>query len=221
MIGLTERLPSGGRTLRAYSLFALFVRPHRLVMKLLFHEIRRNPFSAARVRCPSHWQLRNSITKRTRCTSSFDPRDSRQLLSHATESVAAKTGDSVGGLLNATLGNLTELVIAIVALQAGQYTLVKASVARAIVTNVLFMLGASFGTKKSYPFERGHRTGQRSTNRALRCSGSCAAQFTISPAESIEFLARRNDIVRNAHRIPGDQRWALRFSRRFSCYGLP
>src|SRR5207247_6138223 len=46
------------------------------------------------------------------------------LLSHATESVAAKTGDSVGGLLNATLGNLTELVIAIAALQAGQYTLV-------------------------------------------------------------------------------------------------
>ena len=34
------------------------------------------------------------------------------LLSHATESVAAKTGDTVGGLLNATLGNLTELVIA-------------------------------------------------------------------------------------------------------------
>ena len=33
------------------------------------------------------------------------------LLSHATESVAAKTGDSVGGLLNATFGNLTELVI--------------------------------------------------------------------------------------------------------------
>src|SRR3979490_797201 len=66
------------------------------------------------------------------------------LLSHATESVAAKTGDSVGGLLNATLGNLTELVIAIAALQAGQYTLGKASLAGAIVTNTLFMLGASF-----------------------------------------------------------------------------
>ena len=50
----------------------------------------------------------------------------------------------MGGLLNATLGNLTELVIAIAALQAGQYTLVKASVAGAIVTNALFMLGASF-----------------------------------------------------------------------------
>jgi len=66
------------------------------------------------------------------------------LLSHATQSVAAKTGDAVGGLLNATLGNLTELVIALTALRAGQYMLVKASIAGAIVTNTLFMLGASF-----------------------------------------------------------------------------
>jgi Ca2+:H+ antiporter len=66
------------------------------------------------------------------------------LLSQATESVAAKTGDTVGGLLNATLGNLTELVIAFTALRAGQYMLVKASIAGAIVTNTLFMLGASF-----------------------------------------------------------------------------
>jgi Ca2+:H+ antiporter len=66
------------------------------------------------------------------------------LLSHATESVAAKTGDTVGGLLNATLGNLTELVIALAALRSGQYLLVKASIAGAIVTNTLFMLGTSF-----------------------------------------------------------------------------
>jgi len=65
------------------------------------------------------------------------------LLSHATESVAASTGDAVGGLLNATLGNLTELVIALTALGAGQYMLVKGSIAGAIVTNSLFMLGAS------------------------------------------------------------------------------
>src|SRR5688500_13524793 len=66
------------------------------------------------------------------------------LLSHATASVASKTGDGVGGLLNATLGNLTELVIALTALSAGQYMLVKASIAGAIVTNSMFMLGASF-----------------------------------------------------------------------------
>jgi Ca2+:H+ antiporter len=66
------------------------------------------------------------------------------LLSHATESVAERTGDAAGGLLNATLGNLTELVIATAALRAGEYALVKGSVAGAIVTNALFMLGASF-----------------------------------------------------------------------------
>src|SRR5678815_1112676 len=66
------------------------------------------------------------------------------LLSHATESVAAKTGDAIGGLLNATLGNLTELVIAITALRAGMFDLVKASIAGAIVTNGLFMLGGAF-----------------------------------------------------------------------------
>src|SRR5215211_530226 len=66
------------------------------------------------------------------------------LLSHATEAVAAKTGDAVGGLLNATLGNLTELVIAVTALRAGQYMLVKASIAGPIVTNTLFIMGASF-----------------------------------------------------------------------------
>jgi len=66
------------------------------------------------------------------------------LLSLATEQVAAHTGDAVGGLLNATLGNLTELIIGLTALQAGEYLLVKASIAGAIVTNALFMTGAAF-----------------------------------------------------------------------------
>jgi Ca2+:H+ antiporter len=66
------------------------------------------------------------------------------LLSRATEAISVRTGDAVGGLLNATLGNLTELVISLAALQAGQYQLVKASLAGAIVTNTLFMLGGAF-----------------------------------------------------------------------------
>jgi Ca2+:H+ antiporter len=65
-------------------------------------------------------------------------------LSHATEGIAAKTGDTIGGMLNATLGNLTELVIFIAALRQGMIELVKASIAGAIVTNSLFMLGTSF-----------------------------------------------------------------------------
>lgn len=66
------------------------------------------------------------------------------LLSRATESVAAKTGDLIGGLLNATLGNLTELVFTLAALRAGMLDLVKAALAGAIVTNTLFMLGGAF-----------------------------------------------------------------------------
>lgn len=64
-------------------------------------------------------------------------------LSHATEGIAAKTGDTLGGLLNATLGNLTELVIFIAALRAGMTDLIKASIAGAVVTNSVFMLGMS------------------------------------------------------------------------------
>ena len=66
------------------------------------------------------------------------------LMSHATESVASNTGVGVGGVLNATFGNITELIIALTGLKAGEYMLVKASIAGAIVTNTLFMLGMAF-----------------------------------------------------------------------------
>src|SRR5438445_820622 len=116
-------------------------------MKLLLQEIRRNPLLWLLIFVPialAAEKLDHEAHTLHFVLSVLAILPLAVLLSHATESVAAKTGDSVGGLLNATLGNLTELVIAIAALQAGQYTLVKASVAGAIVTNSLFMLGASF-----------------------------------------------------------------------------
>jgi Ca2+:H+ antiporter len=116
-------------------------------MKPLLHEIRRNPLLWLLVFVPvvlviEHVKPHAYTLHFVLSVVAILPLAT--LLSHATESVAAKTGDSVGGLLNSTLGNLTELVIAITALQAGQYTLVKASIAGAIVTNSLFMLGVSF-----------------------------------------------------------------------------
>ena len=65
------------------------------------------------------------------------------LISLSTESVAARTGDTIGGLLNATLGNLTELIVALTALKAGQILLVKSSLAGAIVAKTLVTLGVS------------------------------------------------------------------------------
>src|SRR5688500_12724753 len=92
------------------------------------------------------------------------------LLSHVTESVAAKTGDAVGGLLNATLGNLTELIIALAALSAGQYALVKASIAGAIVTNSLFMLGI-VSTRRTQAPRAGIQSGQRPSASGPALSG--------------------------------------------------
>jgi Ca2+:H+ antiporter len=64
-------------------------------------------------------------------------------LGKATEEIAAYTGPTVGGLLNATLGNLAELIIAILALRAGLLGLVKASITGSILGNLLLVLGAA------------------------------------------------------------------------------
>src|SRR5260370_6323262 len=93
------------------------------VMKLLLQEIRRNPLLWLLVFVPvalAAEKLNHEAHTLHFILSVFAILPLAVLLSHATESVAATTGDSVGGLLNATLGNLTELVIAIAALQAAQ-----------------------------------------------------------------------------------------------------
>jgi Ca2+:H+ antiporter len=64
-------------------------------------------------------------------------------LGRATEEIAAYTGPTLGGLLNATLGNLAELIIAVLALRAGLVDLVKASITRSILGNLLLVLGAA------------------------------------------------------------------------------
>jgi Ca2+:H+ antiporter len=65
------------------------------------------------------------------------------LLGEATEELAIHTGPRIGGLLNATLGNAAELIITIVALSAGKYELVKASIIGSILGNLLLILGFS------------------------------------------------------------------------------
>jgi Ca2+:H+ antiporter len=64
-------------------------------------------------------------------------------LGRATEEIAVHTGPTMGGLLNATLGNLAELIIALLALRAGLLDLVKASITGSILGNLLLVLGLS------------------------------------------------------------------------------
>jgi Ca2+:H+ antiporter len=70
----------------------------------------------------------------------------------ATEEIALRTGPGIGGLLNATFGNATELIIALFALNAGLVKVVQASITGSIVGNILFVLGlAAFMGGLKYP----------------------------------------------------------------------
>ncbi|KAJ1264397.1 hypothetical protein BS78_09G260100 [Paspalum vaginatum] len=79
-------------------------------------------------------------------------------LSFLTEQVAFYTGPTVGGLLNATFGNITEVIIAIFALYEGNIVVVKCSLLGSILSNLLLVLGtslffgglANLGTEQPY-----------------------------------------------------------------------
>jgi len=64
-------------------------------------------------------------------------------LGRATEHLAERTGEGVGGLLNATFGNAAELIIALMALRQGLTGVVKASLTGSILGNILLVLGAA------------------------------------------------------------------------------
>lgn len=63
------------------------------------------------------------------------------LMGEATEHLAHHTGPGIGGLLNATFGNAAELIIAFMALRAGETEIVKASLTGSILGNMLMVLG--------------------------------------------------------------------------------
>ena len=67
-----------------------------------------------------------------------------RLIVRSTEQLATYTGEALGGLLNATFGNAPELIIALVALKAGLLDMVRASLAGAILANLLLALGVAF-----------------------------------------------------------------------------
>jgi Ca2+:H+ antiporter len=66
------------------------------------------------------------------------------LLSHATESVASRLGDTLGALLNVSFGNAVELIIFIIALVKNEIRIVQASLLGSILANLLLILGMAF-----------------------------------------------------------------------------
>lgn len=67
-----------------------------------------------------------------------------KLLGFATEDIALRTGEVIGGLLNASFGNAVELIISILALTQGLVTVVQSSLLGSILSNLLLVLGMCF-----------------------------------------------------------------------------
>jgi Ca2+:H+ antiporter len=100
-------------------------------------------------------------------------------MGHATEDLAERLGEGVGGLLNATFGNAAELIIALAALRAGLHDVVKASIAGSIIGNILLVLGASMLTGGlRYPEQHFNPVGARSQATML----TLAAVALVLPA---------------------------------------
>lgn len=66
------------------------------------------------------------------------------LIGQATEQLAERSSPTVGGLLNASFGNVTELIIGVLLVWAGEFEVVKASLIGSILGNLVLVLGASY-----------------------------------------------------------------------------
>src|SRR5688500_9544436 len=107
------------------------------------------------------------------------------LMGTATEELAARTGPGIGGFLNVTFGNAPELIIALVALNAGLHEVVKASIVGSIMGNILLVLGIAMvvgGAKRDKPtFSRTAATAQ-----AAMLLLACVALVTPAVFELVE-----------------------------------
>ena len=120
------------------------------------------------------------------------------ILGEATEHLSEHVGPGVGGLLNATFGNAAELIIALFALNAGLYGVVKASITGSIIGNLLLVLGLSMlagGLKFKTQKFNAIAAGQNSTLLILSTAG------LLVPAVFFYLL--------EAHEVPADQIKAL------------
>lgn len=105
------------------------------------------------------------------------------VLGDATEEVAGQMGPVAGGLLSGTLGNATELIIAIIAVRAGELEVVKASITGSILGNLLLVFGISvlvggWGRERQ-KFERTHASANTSMLMLAVCGLAMPAVFDL------------------------------------------
>ncbi|OLL24417.1 Vacuolar calcium ion transporter [Neolecta irregularis DAH-3] len=115
------------------------------------------------------------------------------LLSFATEELATKVGQTLGGLLNASFGNAVELIISIVALARGEIRIVQTSMLGSILSNLLLVLGMCFfigGIK--YPEQQFNMTVAQAMNSLL----AVATSSLFIPAAYVASVPKELDTER-------------------------
>lgn len=170
--GLGGQAPPRRMTMRsddghARSFHDLFVPEHRLkpapsTMQSLKNIFFASPFNILLVCIPISWALHFALDKGNATTPGPDC-DSHlgnniavfvtaflaivplaQLLSYGTEEIALRVGQTLGGLINASLGNAVELIVAIIALFHCELTIVQTSLIGSVLSNLLLVLGTCF-----------------------------------------------------------------------------
>jgi len=126
------------------------------------------------------------------------------LIGESTENLAVKTGPTIGGLLNATFGNATEMIIAVFALRAGKIEVVKASITGSMISNMLLVLGLAL-------FLGGLRHRTQSFNKEV--AGALASLLLIVTiaflVPAMFDLTERMGGVTPARALIGDETFAL------------
>jgi len=121
-------------------------------------------------------------------------------IANFTEAIANKIGSFLGGLLNVTFGNVTEIVVSIVALQAGMVEVVKASLVGSIIANLLLGLGFAF-ILDGLSFKRldfQHNIKQATVARINSGSLNLAVVFILMPV-ALKFTTNSRHHLANAN----------------------
>ncbi|GAA5987516.1 hypothetical protein JCM10908_001986 [Rhodotorula pacifica] len=123
-----------------------------------------------------------------------------KLLGFGTEELALRVGQTLGGLLNATLGNAVELIVAIIALAKCEIQVVQSSLLGSILSNLLLVLGMCFfagGIKYS---EQGFKIGAAQLNSSLLVISVIAvllpAAFNAAFADNLSAQAEQDRILK-------------------------
>ena len=111
------------------------------------------------------------------------------LLGEVTEDLAVRFGDTVGGLLNATFGNVVELILSIAALQKGLYDVVATSLVGSVLSNLLLVLGAPPSQDNPWPDQDVKLCGLCCSSHKLVCSVAmqdhrCSSNHSVERCQS-------------------------------------